>query len=132
MPHILNSQYRGTEKYDEVRRELTYRARDRELMTYEEVAALIGIPFRQGRLASEDAGDVCGAISEDEVDAGRPMLSALVVGNGGDSGRPIPGDGFFILAESLGLYPAGLSKREFWERERDAVFAAWRQPPTPK
>ena len=74
---------------------------------------------------SEEAGAVCGEISEDEVDAGRPMLSALVVGNGGASGRPIPGDGFFILAKALGRYPAGLSDREFWERERDLVYDAW-------
>jgi hypothetical protein len=132
MSHLLASNYRGMSKYHEVYRELTYRARNRELMTYEEVGTLIGIPERQGRLMSEEAGAVCGDISEDEVDAGRPMLSALVVGNGGDSGRPISGDGFFILAKVLGRYPANLTEREFWERERDAVYAAWQQPPTPK
>jgi hypothetical protein len=127
MQYLLTSKYRGTSKYNEVRRELTYRARNRELMTYEEVATLIGIPVAQGSLMSTETGAVCGEISEDEVDAGRPMLSALAVGVSG-----IPGEGFFKFARRLGRFPANLTERQFWERERDAVYAAWRQPTSPK
>jgi hypothetical protein len=73
-------------------------------------------------MASE-IGRVCREISEDEVNAGRPMLGALVV-----STKGMPAKEFFRCAKDLGRFPVHLDEKEFWEKERDAVYATWRRP----
>lgn len=71
----------------------------------------------------KEVGQMLGEISEDEVHAGRPMLSAVVVGVSGK-----PGPGFFGLAGDLGRLSDGGDQQAFWEQERDAVYDAWRRP----
>ena len=59
-------------------------------------------------------------INISEHTAGRPMLSALVVGKT----RGTPGHGFFILAKHLGLFD-GRDRKKFWQEERDRVYEHW-------
>ncbi len=61
-----------------------------------------------------------GEISEAESEAGRGMLSALVVHKGSDYQ---PGPGFFELAKELGHDTSDIEK--FWIQEVKKVFAAW-------
>jgi hypothetical protein len=59
-------------------------------------------------------------ISEAEAEAGRGMLTALVVHKHGDYQ---PGPGFFELARRLGHNTSDIEK--FWVQEVKKVFAAW-------
>ncbi len=62
-----------------------------------------------------------GEISKDEYQAGRGMLTALVVHKHGDMQ---PGPGFFELARELGQDTPDIVK--FWIEEVKRVFAAWK------
>jgi hypothetical protein len=69
-----------------------------------------------------------GQISIEENDAGRGMLSALVVHNGGPlQGRP--GPGFFDLARLLGRDIRDQDR--FWAEEFGHVVEAWRTATSP-
>lgn len=72
----------------------------------------------------KEVGAIIGAISEDEHSYGRPMLSAVVVNTSGS-----PGSGFFALAKDLGHLSddSDVAKQQFWEREKQAVYAAWQK-----
>lgn len=62
-------------------------------------------------------------ISSYEHRAGRPLLSAVVVGVEG-----IPGRGFFDMARVLGLY-VGDGEAQYWSEELKRVHKQW--APTP-
>lgn len=70
-----------------------------------------------------DAALMLGEISEDEHNAGRPMLTALVV-----TGKGIPGDVFFSVARSLGKLASANPAEEmkFWMEEKRRVYDAWK------
>jgi hypothetical protein len=101
--------------------ELITAARYRGTVTYQELAALVGLPL-QGNYMGAMLGGYLGAISEDEVKHGRPMLSAIAVTTAGK-----PGEGFFGLAKDLGrLTSESASHRQaFWEAEKRAVYLTW-------
>jgi hypothetical protein len=82
----------------------------------------MGLPL-QGNLMGSQTGLMLGEISEDEFNAGRPMLSAVAVGVSGT-----PGDGFYGLAKDLGKLTEDSpeAKRHFWEKEKAAVYEAWK------
>ena len=73
---------------------------------------------------SREIGLVLGEIVEDEVKAGRPMLSAVAVGVSGK-----PGPGFYALAKDYGKFAGQPHEEEsFWHQERDAAYEVWRRP----
>ena len=111
------------EAFDRVRNALIAAARDRRLLTYPEAADIMGYSGK-GPEMGRRVGAMGDAINEFEQRAGRPMLSALIV----KTKSRVPGEGFYHGAFALGrTTPFGddTSKQEFWERERDAVYAAW-------
>ena len=118
----VQDKYRGTTEYVHVLGELVRAAQYRGLTTYQDVAVIMALPM-QGNLMGRELGQMLGEIAEDEVQAGRPMLSAVVVGVNGK-----PGHGFFSLAEDLGKLGQDDDQQSFWERERDAAYIAWRRP----
>ena len=59
-------------------------------------------------------------ISRSENRAGRPLLSAVVIG-----GRGLPGVGFFSMAINLGLYRRNESKVSYWSQELQRVHRQW-------
>lgn len=93
-------------------------ARRRQMIPYSDfVARLAPIElephdFRLGKFLGE--------ISREESEAGRGMLSALVVHKHGDYQ---PGPGFFELAKELGHDVSDIEK--FWVQEVKRVFEAW-------
>ena len=119
---VVQGKYRGTTEYVHVLGELVRAAQYRGFTTYQDVAVIMALPM-QGNLMGRELGQMLGEIAEDEVQAGRPMLSAVVVGVNGK-----PGSGFFSLAKDLGKITEGDNEQSFWEQERDAVYAAWRRP----
>jgi len=119
---IVKEKYRGTTQYVRVLGELVHAAQYRGVTTYQDLAVIMGLPLQGSHLAHE-VGQMLGEISEHEVGAGRPMLSAVVVGVSGK-----PGSGFAAVAKDLGRLSDGEDEHSFWQRERDAVYEAWRRP----
>jgi hypothetical protein len=111
--------YRGTTTYFHVLAELVRAAQYRGFTTYQDVAIIMGLPVA-GSFMGKERGYILGEISEDEVIAGRPILSSVAVGVNGK-----PGPGFFVLAHELGLLKAGEDESNFRHKERDAVYNAW-------
>jgi hypothetical protein len=71
---------------------------------------IIDLPL-SGNYMGNEVGQVIGEISEDEINKGRPILSAIVVSTSGT-----PGEGFWGLAKEVGKVfedtPQG--RRSFW------------------
>jgi hypothetical protein len=122
MTTTLISKYRGTKEFLPVYCLLISAARSRDTVTYQQVAQIMGL-LPQGHHMGAETGHLLGEISEDECRHGRPMLSALAV-----SVLGMPGEGFFKLATQLGRFDpsSGPTQRGFWEKERDAVYEAWK------
>jgi hypothetical protein len=118
---VVKDKYRGTTTYFHVMAELVRAAQHRGLTTYQDVAVIMGLPIRGSHMGRE-TGQILGEISEDEVAAGRPMLSSVAVSM---EGRP--GPGFFALARQLGRLAGDESDAAFWERERQVVYATWKR-----
>lgn len=118
----VRDKYRGTTKYFHVMAELVRAAQYRGLTTYQDIALIMGLPLRGSHMGRE-VGHILGEISEDEVAAGRPMLSAVAVGVDGKAGS-----GFFVLAKDLDRFTANQSEATFWEQERKSVYMSWKRP----
>lgn len=69
---------------------------------------------------------VLGAVSTIEYEAGRPLLTSLVV----DEDSRKPGEGYYKLASNLGTAP-GITdwseekKQDWWQRELEEVYHTW-------
>ena len=85
----------------------------------------MGLP-QSGSHMGKQVGLILGEISEDEVRAGRPMLSSVAVGVNGK-----PGPGFFGLARDLGRLDQNKDESAFWKEELLAAYSAWRRPLPP-
>src|SRR5690606_16340339 len=109
----------GSTTYFVVYAELIQAARYRGLTTYQKIAQLMGLPL-SGSHMGRQVGQVLDEISKDEVQHGRPMLSAVAVGV---SGRP--GPGFAALARRLGRLADNADERVFWEQECRRVYDTW-------
>ena len=118
----VKDKYRGTPKYFHVMAELVHAAQYRGLTTYQDIAVIMALPQKGSHMGSE-IGHVLGDISEDEVKAGRPMLSSVAVGVNGK-----PGSGFYALARGLGRLEEGEEDKDFWKAELIATHEAWRRP----
>lgn len=118
----VNAKYRGTPKYFHVMAELVRAAQYRGMTTYQDIAVIMGLPQR-GNLMGKETGHILGEIAEDEVLAGRPMLSAVAVSASGK-----PGPGFYGLARDLGRLGGGQEEESFWAEELQRVYEAWRRP----
>lgn len=121
--NVVHSKYRGTPLHAAVLAELIASASTRSYLPYDRLASLMRLP-KSGEHTARELGIMLGEISEDEVDAGRPMLSAIAVGATGK-----PGNGFYTLAFQLGVLRAGADEHLFWQQQCEAVFASRRQAP---
>jgi len=120
---VVTDKYRGTKACALVYCEMVQAARYGGITTYQAIAQIMNLPLTGSHMGRE-VGHVVGAISEDELNNGRPMLSAIVVSV---SGRP--GPGFFALARDLGKLKEDSKEAEerFWEMERAAIYKTWRR-----
>lgn len=119
---VVKDKYRGSTVYFHVLAELVRAAQYHGVTTYQDIAVIMGLPTRGSYMGAE-TGQILGEIAEDEVRAGRPMLSAVAVGVSGK-----PGPGFYVLAQLLGSLNSADEDLDFWRRERDAAYKAWRRP----
>ena len=120
---IVPNRYRGTTDYIRVLAELVHAAEYRGVTTYQDLAVIMGLPL-QGSYMGKETGHILGEISEDEVSADRPMVSAVAVSVSGK-----PGPGFFGLAKELRRFSGGPADEEsFWRQELEAVYETWKRP----
>ena len=119
---VVSDKYRNTITYARVFGELVRAAEYRGVTTYQDIALIMKLPQRGSHMGRE-VGHILGEISEDEFQAGRPMLSAVAVNVNGK-----PGPGFFTLARGLGRPCREDEEQAFWVAERDATYVAWRRP----
>jgi hypothetical protein len=117
---INKPKYQGTKEYALVYTELISAAKYRGTVTYQELAKLIGLPLR-GSYMGREIGQLLGEISEDEVEKGRPMLSAVAVGVDGK-----PGPGFFNLAKQIGKLLDDKDQNTFWRTECQELYKIWK------
>ena len=88
---------------------------------YSDIAPMVGLdmgfPPDRNRIS-----DILDEISRNEHANGRPLLSAVVI----LKEENIPGQGFFTLAQSLGLCDGNPdSELKFWVQELHRVHAYW-------
>ena len=95
-------------------------ARKKQLITYKELASVVGLDWNKDYGKCRQIFPVLGAVSTCEVEKGHPMLSAIAV----RQDKRTPGPGFFALARDLGRYQSG-TDYSFWIAERDAVWDLW-------
>lgn len=119
---VVSNKYRGTKEYHLIYSELITASRYRGTITYQEIAQIIGLPLKGSYMGAE-IGHLLGEISEDELNAGRPMLSSIAVNVQGSLGA-----GFFNLARSLGKLAEESKEAEndFLEEESEAVYETWK------
>lgn len=111
--------YRGTKQFDDVYAELVRVARNRELIVYEDVGSIMGVP--RGPQLPRELSIILREICEDERRADRPMLSSVAVAKY----EREPSVGFYKDARELGRLPEGQDEREFWRQELEATYKAW-------
>jgi hypothetical protein len=99
---------------------LVQAARAREFVHYGELAKMLGIDMDNPHFDAQ-VGKVLGQISEDEVAAGRPMISAIVV----SKDDMLPGSGFFKLGQELHRVEPGEDEIGFAVRQIKRVHEYW-------
>ena len=95
-------------------------ARARGFVHYGELAKMLGIDMDNPHFGAL-VGKVLGQISEDEVAAGRPMISAIVV----SKDDMLPGHGFFTLGQELHKVNPGEDEIGFAIRQIKDVHDYW-------
>lgn len=99
-------------------------ARDKKLASYTEISTLIGLDMSQEH-DREVIAQKLGDIVFFEHDNNRPMLTALVVHQGGDNN---PGEGFFSAAQKIGLFKSSrdpMKRLIFWSNQVTLVHNHW-------
>ena len=99
---------------------LVHAARARDFVHYGELAKMLGIDMDNPHFGAL-VGKVLGQISEDEVAAGRPMISAIVA----SKDDMLPGKGFFKLGQELHRVHPGEDEIAFAIRQIHRVHEYW-------
>ncbi len=107
------------EAKEEIRQILIACAKLGNTVTYSELISKVKIIELEPQLYA--LAEMLGEISTAEDNAGRGLLTVLVVRKVGDM---MPGQGFFDLAESRGRDIS--YKEKFWIDESNRVFAQWK------
>ncbi len=107
--------------YHLVYAELINAARQRGTVTYQELAHVVGLPT-SGNHMGKRIGELLGAVALNEVQQGRPMLSAVAVRASGEAGP-----GFYTLAKELELFKDGDDPIAFWQKHLNASYDTWKQ-----
>ena len=122
---VVTDKYRGTTKYFHVFAELVRAAQVPRTDALPGHRLLMDLP-QSGSHMGKEVRRILGEISEDEVRAGRPMLSSVAVAVNGKAGP-----GFFGLARDLGRLDQNKDESAFWKEELLAAYSAWSRPLPP-
>jgi len=109
-----------------VRDYLINRAHAGKYIFYQDLATACGLKLDMSlELHRAQIGKILGDIGAYEYEAGRPLLSAVAV----LAETKLPSDGFYRLAEQLGLGSVKRLKQDlFGETEMGRCFEFWRRP----
>lgn len=118
----MATDWKNTKEYFITYSILINAARHHGFATYQELAQATGYPTA-GSYISGVFGRILGLISTNEVEQGRPMLSAIAVGISG-----YPSEGFFNLARELNVQKENQSNEDFWQEECDRIYEEWKIP----
>ena len=88
--------------------------------TYQEIAPANGFQLC-GNVMGNKISELIGLVSKNEVNQGRPMMSAIVVGVNGK-----PGKGFYEWADELGVMSEGDNEESFWKGECEKIYEDWK------
>lgn len=113
------SKYRITKEYVLVYIELISAAKYHGTITYQEIAQIMDLPWRDEDTIRE-VECILGEISEDEVGKERPMLSAIAVNDQGQ-----PGQSFYSHARYFRRLN-DQNETTFWKDECQAVYDIWK------
>ena len=102
----------------EAREVMIAAAARRRVIAYSDLVA--GISALDLEPQGDQLAHMLGEISTAEHEAGRGMLTVVVVHKYGDQ---MPGPGFYQLARTLGHDTK--DREAFWVRELETVYAAW-------
>ena len=107
------------EKTKIIYEKITQVAKGGGITHYSDIAPLVG-------LSMDSPGDrtimstILDKISMSEHENAKPLLSAVVI----LKEKNIPGDGFFTMAQGVGLYD-GIDEVQFWVKELRRVHDYW-------
>lgn len=104
----------------ELRARLVAAAREHRLVSYSEAGEPLGLTMRNPSHRPY-IGRLLKAISDHEIERGRPMLSSIVV----KKGENWAGEGFLLLGQETGRVQPGEDARGYARREMDDTFAYW-------
>jgi hypothetical protein len=88
---------------------------------YEDIAPMFGFNYER-EFDRAEVGRILDSVNKEELEAGRPMLSAVVVRKGGNE---MPGEGFFNLAREERRFRGG-DKKLYWAMELKELYRYWR------
>lgn len=91
------------------------------LITYGEILTMLRLPSNDQKMLQELA-DLLGEISKDESELGAPLISVIVV----NKGEGKCGDGFYRLAERLGVKRPDENASDFFIAELRRAHSYWR------
>ena len=86
---------------------------------YSDIAPLVGLDMSY-EPDRNIMSNILDKISKNEHENGKPLLSAVVILRD----KNIPGDGFFGMAQEVGVYNGG-DKDQFWASELWRVYNYW-------
>lgn len=101
-------------------------ARNKQLTSYSDIAPLAGLDMNV-EADRQRISLLLEEIARFEHSHKRPMLTALVIHRGNDNN---PGEGFFSIAQELGLFQGSrddIVRTTFWAQQVGDVHALWRQ-----
>lgn len=118
----MTKEWKDTKEYFITYGILINAAKHSGLATYQEIAQACGLPT-VGAYMGSTVGNILGAISQNELEHGRPFLSAIAVGVSGK-----PGPGFFDWARELNAAREEQSEQFFFSQERKKIYEEWKTP----
>lgn len=112
--------------HEQIYAKLLELARGRRLASYSEIAPLADLD-----MSDETDRKTMSILLEEivryEHEQNRPMLTALVIHQGNDNN---PGEGFFAIAQELGLFEGSrkdIARTTFWAGQVADVYDYWRK-----
>ena len=118
----MAKEWKDTKEYFITYSILINAAKQSGLATYQEIAQACGLPTAGSYMGSV-VGGILGAISKNELEHGRPFLSALTVGVSGK-----PGPGFFEWAKKLNAAKDNQNEEDFFIQECKRIYDEWKTP----
>ncbi len=105
-----------------VREYLIRKAQAKKTVTYSELIRDCRLDLDMSNPADRnEIAHILAEISIYEFQENGVLLSAIVLLQGGNQ----PGDGFFTLAEELGIFNSSIDRITFWSQQCDTVFSSY-------